>query len=82
MIDGQQCRSARAALAWSRRELASLASLNVSTIYEFENNIKVTHAHSIKRIQEVFEATGIVFTSNPRGIMFPDYGHDTPRSRR
>jgi hypothetical protein len=59
-IDGRQCRMARAAVAWSRRDLNRAARVGLSTITKFENGqpIRPVLAHLIVA---AFEAAGTEF---------------------
>jgi transcriptional regulator with XRE-family HTH domain len=58
---------ARAALDWSRKELACRAALGMETIYRFENGRK-PHPESIAKLRSTFEAAGVLFLENTTGV--------------
>jgi ribosome-binding protein aMBF1 (putative translation factor) len=59
----EQCRSARAWLKWSQRDLAARARVSASTIRTFEAGARVPHPNNLRAIRQVLEGEGIVFTA-------------------
>ena len=53
---------ARAALGWGVRDLASKASVGVSTVTRFEGGYRDPIPATLAAIQRAFEAAGIEFT--------------------
>ena len=58
----EQCRSARAWLAWSQGELAKAAGVGLSTLKDFEAGKREPVANNRKAIQAVLEREGIGFS--------------------
>jgi DNA-binding transcriptional regulator YiaG len=57
----EQCRSARAWLAWSQGELARAAGVGLSTLKDFEAGKRDPVANNRKAIQAVLEGKGFGF---------------------
>ena len=57
----EQCRSARAWLAWSQGELAKAAGVGLSTLKDFEAGKREPMANNRKAIQAVLEQEGFGF---------------------
>ena len=67
-----QCRMARAALDWSRADLARRAGVGMETIYRFERE-RAPHARTVVKIREALEAEGLLFLEEegvPVGVRF------------
>lgn len=59
-----QCRMARAALQWTTINLAEAASVNPTTVNNFEND-KDTYKSTVEKLQRALENTGkIQFEGN------------------
>lgn len=69
MISGPQCRAARALLGWRHMTLVDKTGLSTSTITSFEAAAAKPHASTARKLQETFEAAGIVFV--PNGVTRP-----------
>ena len=66
------CRMARAALDWSRADLARRAGVGMETIYRFERE-RAPHARTVVKIREALEAEGLLFLEEegvPVGVRF------------
>jgi transcriptional regulator with XRE-family HTH domain len=61
MLTSQQCRMARAALAWGVRDLASRAEVGPSTVHNFERGYTKPNRSTLAAIRRAFEAAGIEF---------------------
>lgn len=59
-MDAEQSRMARAALQWSLDDLAKIAGVSRTTIHRFETG-KDSFISTAKKLQDAFEAHGIVF---------------------
>ncbi len=67
-----QCRMARAALDWSRVDLARRAGVGMETIYRFERG-RAPHARTVMMIRSALEAEGLLFLEDdgvPVGVRF------------
>lgn len=75
-----QCRAARAWLGFTQGELcraeiiaipntvpSELGLVSISTLAEFEGEVRRTHASSIRDIQRVFERAGVTFHMDDEG---------------
>jgi ribosome-binding protein aMBF1 (putative translation factor) len=66
MIAPEQCRAARAWLGWSQQELATKASVGLSTVKELERGGRLISATSAA-IQRALEEAGIILMNRPNG---------------
>jgi DNA-binding transcriptional regulator YiaG len=57
----EQCRAARAWLAWSQDDLAKAAGVGLSTVKDFEGGRREPIANNRKAIQAVLEREGFGF---------------------
>ena len=55
------CRSARALVGLTQRELASAASISAQTVADYERGARQPHPNNVAAIKGVFEAKGINF---------------------
>jgi DNA-binding XRE family transcriptional regulator len=60
-MTSEQCRSARAWLAWSQDELAKAAGVGLSTLKDFEAGKREPIANNRRAIQAVLEQEGFGF---------------------
>ena len=67
MITGSQCRAGRALVEVSRAKLASRASVDVSTIEQFEHNLEQPAPQEIEAVQGALEELGAVFLQENGG---------------
>ena len=58
-----QCRAARALLDFNQAELASKASLGLSTVVDFERSRRAVSADAVDAIRVALEAAGVEFTN-------------------
>lgn len=63
MITPAQCRSARALLDLSQKELAELSLVSQRSIQGFESGERIIQPLSLSAILRIFEDRGIVFLS-------------------
>lgn len=63
----EQSRAARGWLGWSQTELATRASLSLSTVRDFETGTRTPIANNIAAMRRAFEDVGIEFV-NEEGI--------------
>jgi len=72
MIDGRQCRAARAWLRLEVRDLASRVGTTRATLHRFELGKNTPRAHTLDGIRRELERCGIRFTfgsdGRPKGI--------------
>lgn len=61
MLTAQQCRAARAWLAWSQDELAAKSMVSKGTIAGFELEKTVPHDRTVRDIRQAFEDAGLKF---------------------
>jgi transcriptional regulator with XRE-family HTH domain len=69
-IYGEASKALRAALGWSRLELAEKSGLGERTIIDFERGARVPHENNLKAIEAAFESEGVKF-DHPGFICFP-----------
>jgi hypothetical protein len=62
-ITPAQCRAARAHLDYNQGELASKASLGLSTVVDFERARRAVSAEAVDAIRAALEAAGVEFTN-------------------
>ncbi len=65
-VTPSQCRMARAALDWTRKELALRSGLGVETVYRFETGRK-PHYETVLRLRSTFTAAGVVLVRSGEG---------------
>jgi len=58
-----QCRAARALLDMSQGELATAASVGMSTVVDFERSRREVSAEKIQSIRIALEIAGVMFTN-------------------
>lgn len=79
LMTPEQCRMARAALDWSRSELAERAGVGHSTIADFESGRREPYAKTILDIQECLERAGIIFLSTGDSSVGPGVSFADPQ---
>src|SRR6266446_3750901 len=67
LMNGYQCRAARAWLGWRQEELAHMAGVGLSTLKDFEKADRKTIPAIVNQIQRVFEEVGVEFTRDEDG---------------
>lgn len=55
------CRSARALLGLTQRELAAAANISAQTVADYERCARQPHSNNISAIKNIFESKGITF---------------------
>ena len=67
MLTGAQVRSARHAVKWTVHELATAASLSVSTVKRIEvaDGLPSTSVQNLMSIKNALEAAGVEFIGTP-----------------
>ena len=61
MMTPEQCRAARALLAWSQQQLATAARVAVVTVQQFEIGTSQPRRATLDVIRRAFEAAGVEF---------------------
>ena len=72
MLSPEQCRAARGWLNWTQQELATKASLSLSTIRDFEAGRRKPIANNLLAVLAVLKAAGVAPTfdgDRPQGVM-------------
>lgn len=62
-----QCRAARALIGMTQPDLASAASVGLSTVVDFEKGRRAVAAPSVRALQVALEQAGIVFLKENGG---------------
>lgn len=75
----EQCRAARGWLDWGQQELASAASVSLSTVRDYEKGRRVPIANNLTAMRVALEKRGIGFVDDERtlGINAPKAGPDS-----
>jgi DNA-binding transcriptional regulator YiaG len=60
----EQVRAARNWLAWTQAELATRASVGLSTVKDYESGKRVPIANNLEAIKRALESGGIVFAES------------------
>ncbi|MGF6313431.1 transcriptional regulator with XRE-family HTH domain [Bradyrhizobium sp. i1.8.4] len=60
-ISPAQCRGGRALLDMTQPQLASIASLGLSTVVDFERQRRAVSEEAIRKMQEALEKAGVQF---------------------
>lgn len=63
----EQCRAARAWFGWSQQDLATRASVGISTVKDFENRSRRPIANNLNALRSALEANGMRFVNDPQG---------------
>jgi hypothetical protein len=58
-----QCRAARALIDYNQADLASQASLGLSTVVDFERSRRAVSIDAVAAIRSALEAAGVEFTN-------------------
>ncbi len=58
-----QCRAGRGLLNWTQRDLAEAASVGISTVQNYENELRATAPANQTAMQRALEQAGIEFIS-------------------
>jgi transcriptional regulator with XRE-family HTH domain len=61
-----QCRAARALLDYNQADLASKASLGLSTVVDFERSRRAVSVDAVAAMRSALEAAGVEFTNGDR----------------
>ncbi|SFU23042.1 helix-turn-helix transcriptional regulator [Mesorhizobium sp. YR577] len=64
MITTEQCRAGRALIEWSQEQLATAASVSLSTVRDFEKGRHTPIANNFTAIRAALEAAGVTFLDN------------------
>lgn len=64
----QQCKAARALLYWSGTELANRALVGISTVRNFESDLRDTTTANIAAMKHALEKGGVVFIDEGKFI--------------
>ncbi len=67
MITAEQCRAARALLAWSQQQLATAAEVGVVTVHQLEAETSEPRRATLRSIRQAFEAAGVEFIDENGG---------------
>ena len=62
-ISAAQCREARAILGWRRAQLATLSSVAMRTIVDFERQARAPRARTLTSLAQCFESAGVIFVA-------------------
>lgn len=62
-----QCRAGRGLLNWTQRDLAEAASVGISTVQNYENELRATAPDNQAAMQRALEQAGIDFIAAKGG---------------
>ena len=68
IINGKQCRAARALLYISQDELEKKSNVAKKTIADFERENRTPQTRTLRDIQRTFEEAGVEFETSERGF--------------
>jgi transcriptional regulator with XRE-family HTH domain len=70
MMLPMQCRAGRGLLNWTQRELAEAASVGISTVQNYENELRSTAPGNQAALKRALEQAGIEFipARNGKGV--------------
>lgn len=61
VISAEQCRAARALLAWSQDQLEQASSVAKKTIADFERGARSPYPRTLADIRSALESAGVIF---------------------
>ena len=67
-ITPQESRAARGLLEWNQTQLAQAALLGLSTVRNFEAELRDTTAANLAAIRGAFEKAGVIFESDGKYV--------------
>jgi transcriptional regulator with XRE-family HTH domain len=67
-ISPQESRAARGLLNWSQTQLAEASLLGISTVRNFEAELRETTAANLAAIRNAFEKAGVIFEDDGRHV--------------
>jgi transcriptional regulator with XRE-family HTH domain len=76
MLTPEQCRAARGWLAWSQEDLATKASVSLSTVRDFEKGRRRPIQNNLRSVEAALVQAGIAFNEN--GLTGPLAGEAEP----
>ncbi|HTU65573.1 MAG TPA: hypothetical protein VMF52_06475 [Steroidobacteraceae bacterium] len=66
-LTASQCRAGRALIEWSQQQLSQAASIDVSTIADFEKRLRKADETTRRRLRAALETGGVVFIAENGG---------------
>jgi hypothetical protein len=67
-ITPQESRAARGLLDWSQTQLAQASLVGLSTVRNFESELRVTTIANLAAIRFAFEKAGVIFESDGKHV--------------
>jgi transcriptional regulator with XRE-family HTH domain len=67
-ITPQESRAARGLLAWSQTQLAQASLVGLSTVRNFEAELRETTAANLAAIRGAFERAGVLFEADSKRV--------------
>jgi transcriptional regulator with XRE-family HTH domain len=69
-ISPQLSRAARGLLGWTQRNLAAAASVGISTVKNFESDVRGTRRENLDAVRDALEEAGVEFIPaiNGKGV--------------
>lgn len=64
----EQCRAARALVAWSQQQLADAASVGVATIRVFESGASAPRHATLEVLERALAGAGVVFLADGEAV--------------